>query len=130
MCMYVWLVQVVLRDYADVLWANYNSHCKKDFDKNGCENSRLVDLKRHSRSPEQFQIFIESDISGHASVSPFYKPLEQPCQHADTVFDPILRARATTNQTVLVVSIEQAVRYPIQIVHRIGVCVCVCVCMC
>eukprot|EP01036_Dinobryon_divergens_P032136 gene32136-41668_t len=111
---------VVLRDYADVLWANYNSHCKKDFDKNGCENSRLVDLKRHSRSPEQFQTFIESDISGHASVSPFYKPLEQPCQHADTVFDPILRARATTNQTVLVVSIEQAVRYPIQIVHRIG----------
>ena len=119
-CLYVWLVQVVLRDYADLLWANFNSYCKKDFDRNGCENSRLVDAKRHSRSPEQFQTIIESDINGQTAISPFYKPLDQPCQHVDAVFDPILRARASTNQTVLVVAIEQAVRYPIQIVHRIG----------
>ena len=122
-------VQVVLRDYADVLWSNFNSFCKKDFDKSGCDNSRLLDSKRHSRSPELFHTFIESDINGQSAVSPFYKPLDQPCQHAEAVFEPILRARATTNQTVLVVAIEQALRYPIQTVHRIGKSVCMYVCM-
>ena len=122
-------VQVVLRDYADVLWSNFNSFCKKDFDKSGCDNSRLLDAKRHSRYPELFHTFIESDINGQSAVSPFYKPLDQPCQHAEAVFEPILRARATTNQTVLVVAIEQALRYPIQTAHRIGKYACMYVCI-
>ena len=105
-----------------MLWANYNSFCKKEFDKAGCSSSRLADYSQRQqfiRSPELFHAIIESDRSGHTPLSPLHKPLDSPCQHSSSIFSPFINV-PSSNRTVLFVSLERSEASPIEVTHRIG----------
>ena len=56
--------QVMIRNYADMLWSSYNFWCKREYDKAPCDYSKWADPQHHIRSPELFHELIEADRNG------------------------------------------------------------------
>jgi hypothetical protein len=117
-------VQVMIRDYSDMLWSSYNFWCKREYDGNDCDYSKWADPALHKRSPGIFHDLISLDANRTANVvQPFYHPMEKPCINAGGYYSEYvavnLYSRQLHNHTLVIAS-EELDRYPVSVAMRVA----------
>ena len=60
---YAYTVQVMIRDYTDMLWSSYNFWCKREYDGPDCDYSKWANPELHTRSPEVFHELVQADAN-------------------------------------------------------------------
>ena len=118
------LLQVMVRDYTDMLWSSYNFWCKREYDGDQCDFSKWANAALHRRSPALFHDLVQLDANRTAGVvQPFHYPMEKPCINAGGYFteylDLHLYSRNLHNHTILVAS-EELDAFPLHVAHRVA----------
>ena len=116
--------QVMVRNYADMLWSSYNFWCKREYDGEHCDYSKWADPAHHRRSPELFHELVTLDANRtEGVVQPFYYPMEKPCINAGGYYHEFvlnfLASRQLQNYTVLVAA-EELDAFPLHVLRRIS----------
>jgi hypothetical protein len=92
------LHQVMIRNYADMLWSSYNFWCHWYYDGTSCSPTRWVIPDLHTRSPEIFHDIVQGDINNTKVFSPFYKENIRPCAFGSSYFSEFLETKIWTEK--------------------------------
>jgi len=118
-------MQVMTRDYTDMLWGAYNFWCKPEYDGNTCSTSTYwTNPAVHKRSPGVFHEIVQADKNHTPGVvHPFWYPMERPCVNARSYYSGVythLREHTLHDKSVILVASEELDEYPLQVAQRIA----------
>lgn len=124
LCVLCTVIQVMVRDFTDMLWSSYNFWCKREYDGVNCDYSKWADPALHHRSPEIFHELIQLDANHTAEVvQPFYYPMEKPCVNAGGYYSEYLslhlNSRKLQNRTIIIAS-EELDAFPQLVAKRVA----------
>ena len=119
------IMQVMTRDYTDMLWAAYNFWCKPEYDGSTCSTATYwTDPALHKRSPEVFHELVQADKNHTDGVlHPFWIPMEKPCVNAKNYYSGVythLRQHKLKNNSIIVIASEELDAYPLQVAQRVA----------
>ncbi len=117
-------IQVMVRDYTDMLWSSYNFWCKREYDGTNCDYSKWAMPGLHTRSPELFHDLVQADKNHTVGViQPFWYPMEKPCINAGGYYNEYismhLYSRKLNNYTIIVAS-EELDMFPLRVAQRVA----------
>ena len=102
------MMQVVVRNYADMLWSAYNFWCDRVFDGVHCNARHWVEPGVNFRSPQHFHDVVNGDSNITFVPSPLF--IKKPCHNAAYYYSDYLKFQLwrhfPRNMTLVVASEE------------------------
>lgn len=114
--------QVMIRDYADMLWSSYNFWCKVPYDPVGCNFEKWTIDGVHFRSPDTFQELIVADRDSNMSVlQPFHYPMQRPCHNAGGYYSEFIdfNLKPVPRKKIIVVASEEMDVAPMKVIKTV-----------